>query len=251
MSHLHEQVTWPKVKRLQAILDALVSDDPDSKFDAEIVEWRKRVVATVKRNLAPSAQKRVNCACTEFDDGSKFEMTSFAGGGAKEGAFSIVGCTETKPDGTTVHHRYQKAEAGAREKLDQILHVLSHAGRCDSKTSVLEDADGDPVQAIAFLDTALDAARQAEWKCCTRNAWGDGEHDVTCPYAKAQAKIAELERRLKLVGYYGDDARRAEFAEVERRIEEVEARAAGYAQRICNARRELDRTFTPPHGDGG
>lgn len=193
MSRLHEQVTWLKVKRLQAILAALVSDEPDSKFDAEIVKWRKCVVATVKRNVSADAQA----------------------------------------------------------KLDAVLHVLSRAGRCDSKTSVLEDAGGDPVQAIALLDMALDDARQAEWKCCTRNAWGDGEHDVTCPYAKVQAKIAELERRLKLAGYYGDDARRAEFAEVERRIEEVEARAAGYAQRICNARRELDRTFTPPHGDGG
>lgn len=39
-------------EKAERILASLVSDEPDSKFDAEIVDWRRRVLDTVKRNVA-------------------------------------------------------------------------------------------------------------------------------------------------------------------------------------------------------
>lgn len=43
-----------EVERHRAIAAALVSDEPDSKYDAEIVEVRKNVRLAVERNRVPS-----------------------------------------------------------------------------------------------------------------------------------------------------------------------------------------------------
>lgn len=180
------QILLDATNRLATILGALVSDAPDSKFDSEIIEWRKRVAATVKRNLVPSQK---TCACTEFDDRTKFELSAFAGGGSKTGAFSYVHCTETLVNGATIQHRF--VSDTVQQHRDRIVKAIPQC--------YLDDAKGDAVEAIELMDTAIDAARAAEFKCCPRNAWGDGDHDPGCPHRSALKKIEELERRLSAV----------------------------------------------------
>jgi len=45
---------------------------------------------------------------------------------------------------------------------------------------------------IELAHTEVTATEQACWKCCSRNAWGDGEHDPGCAHGEALAKIAAL-----------------------------------------------------------
>jgi hypothetical protein len=51
-----------------------------------------------------------------------------------------------------------------------------------------------------LAETDALASKQAEWKCCARNAWGDGEHDAGCPHAKVLADLKKAEQQLVLLG---------------------------------------------------
>jgi hypothetical protein len=42
-----------------------------------------------------------------------------------------------------------------------------------------------------------EAARAAMWRCCPRNAWGDGEHTKNCPHGMALARCERLEKALR------------------------------------------------------
>lgn len=55
--------------------------------------------------------REIECACTMFTDGSSFVLGSFAGGGAREGAFSMLRGVFTRPDGTVeiIHYRREPA----------------------------------------------------------------------------------------------------------------------------------------------
>jgi hypothetical protein len=45
---------------------------------------------------------------------------------------------------------------------------------------------------LELANTEVTATQQACWKCCSRNAWGDGEHDHGCAHGEALAKIKAL-----------------------------------------------------------
>ncbi len=47
-----------------------------------------------------------DCACTIFDDGSAFYLSSFAGGGAPKGVYSYVTCIDQGPTGDVTHRHY-------------------------------------------------------------------------------------------------------------------------------------------------
>ncbi len=50
------------------------------------------------------------CVCCEFDDGSAFELASFAGGAAiPGGAFSYVVCCHRQANGSAQFERYIRA----------------------------------------------------------------------------------------------------------------------------------------------
>lgn len=66
-------------------------------FDGDRFE-RRLVDLSMDRRPEPAAHH--DCACTEFDDGSSFKLSGFAGGGSKLGAFSVVHCAHKKPDGS-------------------------------------------------------------------------------------------------------------------------------------------------------
>lgn len=56
-----------------------------------------------------------------------------------------------------------------------------------------EDLRGLPlVEAVRCLRDGLDAAQEAAFKCCSRNAWGDGEHDPGCKHAAMKRALAAM-----------------------------------------------------------
>jgi hypothetical protein len=50
-----------------------------------------------------------------------------------------------------------------------------------------------------LAETEATASKQAEWKCCSRNAWGDGEHDKDCPFARTLKNLGDADD--KCAGY--------------------------------------------------
>ena len=52
---------------------------------------------------------------------------------------------------------------------------------------------------VELAETDSLASKQAEWKCCPRNAWGDGEHDKGCPFGTTLKELSDADE--KLVAY--------------------------------------------------
>jgi hypothetical protein len=64
----------------------------------------------------------------------------------------------------------------------------------------------DPITDVDQLNKMVDAlqkelvsARQAQFRCCPRNAWGDGDHDLKCPYKAVTDELEGLQIRLQTV----------------------------------------------------
>jgi hypothetical protein len=60
----------------------------------------------LRASVAVAETEPRECVCSSFDDGSRFELASFAGGGAPGGAFSFVTCRHTTATGRSDIIRY-------------------------------------------------------------------------------------------------------------------------------------------------
>lgn len=74
-----------------------------------------------------------------------------------------------------------------RETQDLIGQLRSIRDLCKDAAAMPDHAKSTVFEIVqeqlALLQTDADAGKQAAFKCCTRNAWGDGEHDAGCPKA--------------------------------------------------------------------
>lgn len=95
---------------LGPILRAAIS--PTAEEEYAIVESPGKIEGLPKldaKDLPKLDTDPLPCACVRYDDGGSFALGSFAGGRAKDGAYSFVRCVETKPDGTTTVHHYTRS----------------------------------------------------------------------------------------------------------------------------------------------
>lgn len=101
---------------------------------------------------------------------------------------NYTGCMACHPNPHIAQLRAEKDRA--RDFLAQ------ERERIEAATAALpEDLRGLPlVEAVRCLRDGLEGAQAAAFKCCSRNAWGDGEHDPGCRHAAVMA-VVEAARR--------------------------------------------------------
>ena len=92
----------------------LAGDVTEGMIESMIEAHAAGIPIVVDANIAPRG-----CACSTFEDGSVFELASFAGGAASDGEFSRVTCHHRKKDGSTEIMHYIRVPAITAEgKLD-------------------------------------------------------------------------------------------------------------------------------------
>lgn len=111
-----------EIERLRAQVEALREE-----AEEEIADVTRRRVQQRQSETEGGEQVR----SFEFDDGSRFALTAFAGGSAPGGAFSTVLCEYTEPDGTVTVMTYARIEqhksAATREEITDTPDGASHA----------------------------------------------------------------------------------------------------------------------------
>lgn len=119
----------------------------------------------------------------------------------------------------------------------------------------LRNQAADVEQAVEMLGDAHIAASQAAFKCCSRAAWGDGEHVADCPKARLERELAAArENFLKAIEARDQAVIHAEAAEARALKAERMARrevAPDPDASPCDAIPDADCAARPRCVDGG
>ena len=112
-----------------------------------------------------------------------------------------------------------KAHATMLERLTEAQDVASKGAE---RIRVLETELAEQKRQFEILDTELATANKAAFKCCPRNAWGDGEHDGDCP-RKTLIDANKMIQGLMLLSTFSGKNKKGFHAGIEAAIQLVEA----------------------------